>query len=129
MAGQVIRQDDVALWGNAERTETFHTALGGADVPHDRVRAGWYRLAAGAANPPDVHTVDEMYFIHAGTAEITLDGEVQRIGPGDTVIVGAGCHHQLRNDGDEDLVLVFLFSPPPPARGPDDPPSAYAPLA
>lgn len=128
MAGRVIRENDVERWGNRAGNERFVTTVGGSGEPVDGVRAGWYRLAAGTSNPPDVHTVHEMYFIHQGEAQIVLDGEVHRMGPGDTVVVPPGCHHQITNDGDEELVLVFLFAPPPPVRGPDDPPSDYVPL-
>lgn len=127
--GRVVRQDDVALWGNASGTERFRTTLGGVTgAPTAHARAGWYHLAAGASNPPDVHEVDEMYFITAGTARIELDGVTSRMAPGDTVLVPAGCHHQIHNDGAEELTLVFLFAPPPPPRDPNKPPSGYAPV-
>jgi mannose-6-phosphate isomerase-like protein (cupin superfamily) len=127
--GQIVRQREIALWGNAARTEQFRTTLGGTTgAPVGSVRAGWYRLASGASNPPDVHTVDEMYFITAGAARIELDGVTSRMEPGDTVLVPAGCHHQIHNDGSTDLSLVFLFSPAPPPRDPSGPPSTYAPL-
>jgi len=129
MAGQVIPQASVPLWGNASGTERFRTTLGGSTgAPVDGVRAGWYRLAAGASNPPDRHTVDEMYFVTEGAATIVLDGVSHRMEAGDTVLVPAGCHHQIHNDGPQDLVLVFLFAPPPPPRSPDGPPSTYGPL-
>jgi mannose-6-phosphate isomerase-like protein (cupin superfamily) len=128
VSGFVVRQADVELFGNADGTERFKTTLVSPLVPIDALRAGWYRLAAGASNPPDVHQVDEIYFITAGSAEIDLDGRRERLVGGDTVLVPAGCHHQLFNDSDKELELVFLFSPPPAPRGPGDPPSAYGPL-
>ena len=127
MTGYVVKQADVQEFVNAGGTEHFRTTLVDPVVPIDALRGGWYHLAAGAANPPDVHTVDEMYFITAGSAAIELDGEHQRLEPGDTVLVPAGCHHQITNDGAEELVLVFLFSPPPPPRDPSSP-SLYRPV-
>jgi mannose-6-phosphate isomerase-like protein (cupin superfamily) len=118
MAGFVVRQHEAPLRANAARTEQYRTSLGIPAAPTDALRGGWYALAAGSANPPDVHAVDEIYFIVGGTAEIELDGVRHRLNGGDTVLVPSGCHHQLVNDGDDELTLVFLFSPPPPARPP-----------
>lgn len=128
MTGYVIRQDDVQQFANRAGTEHFRTTLVRPVVPLDALRGGWYHLSAGASNPPDVHDVDEIYFITAGSADIELDGDHVRLSPGDTVLVPAGCHHQIVNDGAEELVLVFLFSPPPQPRGDDAEPSLYAPV-
>ena len=128
MTGFVVKQADVQQFANTSGTEHFRTTLVQPVVPIDALRGGWYHLAAGASNPPDVHQVDEIYFITQGTADIELDGEHRRLAAGDTVLVPAGCHHQLVNDGDHELVLVFLFSPPPAPRGPTDAPSQYGPV-
>jgi mannose-6-phosphate isomerase-like protein (cupin superfamily) len=128
MTGYVVRQADVQRFANASGREHFRTTLVRPVVPVDALRGGWYHLAAGASNPPDVHAVDEIYFITEGTADIELDGEHTRLQPGDTVLVPAGCHHQLHNDGDGELVLVFLFSPPPAPRDPNGAPSLYGPV-
>jgi len=122
-----VKQADVERFANRARTEHFRTTLVRPVVPIDALRGGWYHLASGASNPPDVHDVDEVYFITQGRAEIELDGDRRRISAGDTVLVPAGCHHQLVNDGDDELVLVFLFSPPPRPREATDAPSAYEP--
>jgi mannose-6-phosphate isomerase-like protein (cupin superfamily) len=116
MAGFVVRQHDVTKRANAAGTERYRTTLGRAEAPIDSVVGGWYVLDAGATNPDDVHPVPEMYFITAGSATITLDGERQRIAAGDTVLIPAGCRHQIHNDGDVALELVFLYSPPLPPR-------------
>lgn len=128
MTGFVVKQNDVQRFANESGTERFRTTLVRPVVPLDALRGGWYTLAAGAANGADRHDVDEIYFITEGTAVIELDGEHRRLAAGDTVLVPAGCHHQLFNDGDQDLVLVFLFSPPPSPRKDADGPSMYQPV-
>ncbi len=128
VTGYVIHQAGVQEFANRDGTEHFRTTLVRPVVPIDALRGGWYHLAAGATNPPDVHEVDEMYFITAGAAQIELDGEYRRLSPGDTVLVPAGCHHQIVNDGDDELVLVFLFSPPPAPRPDGAGLSMYAPV-
>jgi mannose-6-phosphate isomerase-like protein (cupin superfamily) len=123
MTGYIVRQGDVGVRANADRTEHYRTTLGRQQAPIDSVVGGWYTLEAGATNPLDEHPVPEIYFVTSGSALITLDGEAHRIGAGDTVLIPAGCSHQTHNDGSEPLVLVFLYSPPLPPR---DGPSHYA---
>ena len=115
MAGYVVHQADVPMRANPARTEHYRTTLGKAKAPIDTVVGGWYTLGPGATNPLDVHTVPEIYFVTAGSALITLDGETQRIAAGDTVLIPAGVQHQTHNDTDQPLTMVFLYSPPLPA--------------
>ena len=120
MAGYVVHQADVPMRANPARTEHYRTTLGKAKAPIDTVVGGWYTLGPGATNPLDVHTVPEIYFVTAGSALITLDGETQRIAAGDTVLIPAGVQHQTHNDTDQPLTMVFLYSPPLPARAPGE---------
>ena len=120
MAGYVVHQADVPMRANPARTEHYRTTLGKAEAPIDTVVGGWYTLGPGATNPLDVHTVPEIYFVTAGSALITLDGETQRIAAGDTVLIPAGVQHQTHNDTDHPLTMVFLYSPPLPPRAPGE---------
>jgi mannose-6-phosphate isomerase-like protein (cupin superfamily) len=48
----------------------------------------------------------EHWFVVAGTAEVTLDGEVRALSAGDAVDVPRGSAHRIANTGDE--VMVFI---------------------
>jgi len=116
MTGYVVSQKDVQLFANADRTEHFRSTLNPQLMPVQGVSGGWYFLDPGVGNHLDVHEVDEIYFITRGSALIFLDGEERRMVAGDTVLVPRGCQHRIRNDGAEELALVYLFCPPPAAR-------------
>jgi mannose-6-phosphate isomerase-like protein (cupin superfamily) len=48
----------------------------------------------------------EHWVIIAGVAEITLDDQISRHAPGDTVLIAHGTKHRLANGGEEPLVLI-----------------------
>jgi mannose-6-phosphate isomerase len=48
----------------------------------------------------------EHWFIVSGVATVTLDGQVLRKLPGETVDVGVGVLHRIGNEGPEELVFV-----------------------
>jgi mannose-6-phosphate isomerase-like protein (cupin superfamily) len=52
---------------------------------------------------------DELYFLHAGSAEIEFgDGAVQRLEPGGFAHVTAATHRRIRNVGEGDAVYVIV---------------------
>jgi mannose-6-phosphate isomerase-like protein (cupin superfamily) len=56
------------------------------------------------------HT-EEVYYIVQGTGVMTLAGQPQPVGPGDTVIIVPGTTHELENTGLQDLLMVVVCSP------------------
>ena len=48
----------------------------------------------------------EHWFIVAGHGEVTLDGVVQKVAPGDEVSFGIGVAHRVHNTGTEELIFV-----------------------
>ena len=61
----------------------------------------------------DLHTHDEeqIGLIISGTCEFELDGETRTLVPGDIYHAPPGVPHGART-GDEEVVIVDLFSPP-----------------
>jgi len=51
---------------------------------------------------------DELYFVHAGTARVEVDGEERLLGPGGMVHVTSTTPRRISNAGDEDLVLFVV---------------------
>ena len=48
----------------------------------------------------------EHWFIVAGTAEVTLDGQVTELGPGQAIDIPQGAAHRVGSVGTDDVVLI-----------------------
>jgi mannose-6-phosphate isomerase len=48
----------------------------------------------------------EHWFVVEGKAEVTIDGSVRRVGPGDAIDIPVGAAHRIANNGDADVVFV-----------------------
>jgi mannose-6-phosphate isomerase-like protein (cupin superfamily) len=55
---------------------------------------------------------EEIYFVIKGSGEMEVDGETQRIRPGDAVLIPAGAWHTLVNDGTSELRILCCCVPP-----------------
>ena len=51
---------------------------------------------------------DELYFVHAGTARVEVEGEERLLGPGGLVHVESTTPRKVSNAGDDDLVLLVV---------------------
>ncbi len=48
----------------------------------------------------------EHWFIVAGTAQVTVDGNVTRLTPGEAIDIPMGAAHRIGNEGAEDVVFI-----------------------
>lgn len=71
---------------------------------------GLYELPAGGIDPQGPHAEDEVYYVVAGRATITVGDEERVVMAGSVVFVGAGVVHRF-HDIDEDLVIIVAFGP------------------
>jgi mannose-6-phosphate isomerase-like protein (cupin superfamily) len=72
--------------------------------------AGLYVLPAGAVDEQEPHTEDEIYYVVAGTAMMTIGAEDIPVGAGSILFVEAGVEHRFHSIVEELSVLVF-FAP------------------
>lgn len=56
--------------------------------------------AGEAAHLPHRHPDEEMVIVREGTLEVTINGKVQRAGPGSVIFYGSNDLHGMRNAGD-----------------------------
>lgn len=71
---------------------------------------GLYTLPAGGEDRQTPHTEDEVYFVTAGRAQVSVAGEEQAVGPGSVVYVAANVPHHFHAIL-EDLSLLVFFAP------------------
>ncbi len=51
---------------------------------------------------------DELYFVHAGTARVEVDGENRLVGPGGLFHVESTTPRRVSNAGEDDLVVLVV---------------------
>ncbi len=71
------------------------------------------RWPAGSVDDQQPHPEDEVYYVAAGRAQLTVASEATPIGPGSVAFVAAGVEHRFI-DITEDLEVLVFWSP---ARG------------
>lgn len=66
----------------------------------------------------EVHpATDQIFFIVDGEGKAVVNGKTFEVGENDVVFVPAGARHNLVNQGDEELKLFTVYSPPEHADG------------
>ena len=69
-------------------------------------------VPAGASTLAHYHrTSEELYFFTAGTGRLRIGDEERDVRPGDCAVIPPGVVHQLKNPGDEPLVLLCCCAP------------------
>jgi len=71
---------------------------------------GLYVLDAGAEDRQSPHDEDEVYYVVAGRAAITVAGERRDVAAGSVVFVSADAEHRF-HDITERLELLVVFAP------------------
>jgi quercetin dioxygenase-like cupin family protein len=77
---------------------------------------GLYVLPAGATDPQQPHTEDEVYHVVGGRASIRVGAEDRAVEAGKVVFVEAGVDHRFY-DIEEDLRVLVFFAPAEGSRG------------
>ena len=62
------------------------------------------QVASGHAHA-DMH---EVFFVRSGSGRIAIDGRDYPMRTDDCFLIEAGEHHEIRNGGSEDLVLLYF---------------------
>lgn len=67
-------------------------------------------LGPGAGIGLHQHHKDEIYYVVSGSGFYELDGSVRRVQAGDAMLTRPGSTHAIRQEGDEDLVLLVMYA-------------------
>jgi quercetin dioxygenase-like cupin family protein len=74
---------------------------------------GYSVFKPGIDTRQKIHTeAEELAHVISGSGKITVGNELVSFSPGDSVFIPPGVPHGVRNDGNEDVVMVFFFSSP-----------------
>ena len=71
---------------------------------------GLYVLPAGARDPQQPHSEDEVYYVIAGRGQIRVAEEDRAVQAGSIVYVAAGVEHRFHTIT-EDLTILVFFAP------------------
>ena len=75
---------------------TIRSILGRTTAPVRQQSLAEATLPTDGATQRHYHRAsEEFYFILEGSAEMELDGETRRVGPGDAVLIPAGAWHTI----------------------------------
>ncbi len=105
---------------NVRSSSVIHTRHGSEIRPLiDRTTSGIRQcsvaeelLPPGKAVTPHFHRdTEEVYYILAGTGEMSVDGESAPVGAGDAVYIPIGATHSLHNTGDAEMRIVLVCGP------------------
>lgn len=66
----------------------------------------------GVSRPVRHRTVEEIWYVLSGIGEVWVDGAIERIEAGSTVVVATGAPFQFRTLGDEPMRFLCYTSPP-----------------
>ncbi|MGH8993108.1 MAG: cupin domain-containing protein [Acidimicrobiia bacterium] len=80
-------------------------------VPGERVLLCRVTIDPHCAAPVHTHDEEQMGIVLSGSGDFHLDGEIRRVGPGDTYHAPPGVAHGLAA-GAEGCGVIDVFSPP-----------------
>jgi len=68
-------------------------------------------LEPGQATERHYHgRTEEIYFVTKGSGELEVDGETQRVRPGDAILIPPGAWHTLENEGRRAAHPLYLLA-------------------
>lgn len=89
-----------------------------ADVHLERLAGGeemnlqTFEIEPGATVPEHSHPHEQLGYVFEGTLTFLVGGEELPVGPRESFAIPGGEPHGARNDGEETVVGVDVFSPP-----------------
>lgn len=96
----------------ADHGEIIRELAGPSASPLTRHSLAEVVLPPGKGSLPHYHPeVEEVYYLLWGEAEMEVDGQVERVGPGDVVVIPSKSVHHIRNLGDTEVILLVSCAP------------------
>ena len=80
-------------------------------IQADNFVSGFVIIEPGGAVPPHEHEQEEVYYVLKGRGEMTVGAETQTMQAVSAVYIPSNTRHTLNNSGDEELHMLFVYSP------------------
>lgn len=90
---------------------TTRVLIGPGSVEADRFVQGYVVIRPGGSVPMHSHDNEEVYTILEGSGRITVGDEKQEVSAICSIYLPPGQAHSLVNTGNEDLTMMFVYSP------------------
>src|SRR3989442_15419407 len=77
-------------------------------LKHNKSMLGYSVFKPGIDTPQKIHLdKEELVYVVSGWGKITMKSETFPFGPGDSIYIPPAAPHGVRNDGSEDIAMVF----------------------
>jgi mannose-6-phosphate isomerase-like protein (cupin superfamily) len=84
-----------------------------ATAQKNRNMLGYSVFKAGIDTKQKIHLeAEELAYVVSGYGKITVGNKLLPFKPRDSLYIPAGVPHGIRNDGTEEVIMVFFFSSP-----------------
>jgi len=90
-----------------------HVLMDAGELGSRNLSVTWLVVPAGAEQTLRSHEeAEQAYIVVRGSGTMSVAGDTQRVGEGDLILVPPATEHAVANDGDAELALVSVQSPP-----------------
>ncbi len=83
----------------------------GSDIEAKHFVQGFVTIYPNGSVPSHDHNEEETYTIISGKGEMTVGDETKVVGDGDVIYIPSGKNHILKNIGDKELLMMFVYAP------------------
>jgi mannose-6-phosphate isomerase-like protein (cupin superfamily) len=108
----LVRRFDEAAVEEWHRLEA-HVLMDAGELGARRLSVTWLAVPAGAKQTLRSHEESEQaYVVVRGGGTMSVAGDTQAVGEGDLIMVPPATEHSVSNDGEAEMALVSIQSPP-----------------
>jgi quercetin dioxygenase-like cupin family protein len=112
MRTAIRRGDGDTLMIGQEHRRPIEILVEPATTGSTSLMMGAQTLPPGAEIPLHQHVQEEILFVYAGQARITVAGVAHDVGPETAVFLPSNTLHRIENTGTGELRMTFTMSPP-----------------
>jgi mannose-6-phosphate isomerase-like protein (cupin superfamily) len=90
-----------------------HVLMDAGELGARNLSVTWLTVPAGARQAlRSQEESEQAYVVVGGSGSMSVAGDTQQVGEGDMILVPPATEHSVANDGEDELALVSIQSPP-----------------